>query len=112
MVMDKQQFTDVLENYQSAIISVIYKMIHSWDTAQDLAQESFIKLWDDRGKIREDKPIFKLLYKIAVNQAIEHLRKNKNKYTKLDETIFTRSLNDFIQLLEKAKQQRSQFTLQ
>ena len=53
--MDKKQFTDILEIYQSAVISVPYKMIHSWETAQDLAQDSFIRLWEYRDKIRGEK---------------------------------------------------------
>ena len=65
--MDNENFADIIETYQSAIISIIYKMTKSWESARDLAQDSFIKLWDYRDKIRTDKPIFTLLYKMAVN---------------------------------------------
>jgi RNA polymerase sigma-70 factor (ECF subfamily) len=92
--MDNKHFSDILDTYQSAIISVIYKMIKSWETSRDLAQDSFIKLWDYRDKIREDKPIFTLLYKIAVNLAIDHLRKTDNKFIELDITTFTSSTDN------------------
>jgi len=92
--MDNKQFSDILDTYQSVIISVIYKMIKSWETARDLAQDSFIKLWDYRDKIREDKPIFTLLYKIAVNLAIDHLRKSKNKFIELDNNAYTASTDN------------------
>jgi RNA polymerase sigma-70 factor (ECF subfamily) len=85
--MDKKQFADILDLYQISVISVIYKMINSWETAQDLAQDAFLKLWHYRGKINEEKPIFTLLYKIAVNLAIDHLRKSKDKFVELDSTL-------------------------
>jgi RNA polymerase sigma-70 factor (ECF subfamily) len=84
MLMDRNQFADILEFYQYAVITVIHKMINSWETARDLAQDSFIKLWYNRDKIKEDKPVFTLLYKIAVNLAIDHLRKNKNNIIQID----------------------------
>ena len=62
-------------------------MINSWETARDLAQDAFINLWHYRDKINEKKPIFTLLYKIAVNLAIDHLRKNKNKFVELDKNL-------------------------
>jgi len=92
--MDKKQFTDILEIYQSAVIRIIYKMVNSWDTARDLAQDAFLRLWRYRNKISEDKPIFTLLYKIAVNLSIDHLRKNSNKYIGLeDSTTMTSAEN-------------------
>jgi RNA polymerase sigma-70 factor (ECF subfamily) len=94
MVMDKQQFAEVLEIYQSALISVIHKMINSWETARDLAQDAFIKLWHYRDKISEDKPIFTLLYKIAVNLAIDHLRKSKKKFVEFHDTLSNTSLEN------------------
>jgi RNA polymerase sigma-70 factor (ECF subfamily) len=69
-------------------------MINSWDTACDLAQDVFLKLWHYRDKISDDKPIFTLLYKIAVNLAIDHLRKNKNKFVELDTTLSIISVNN------------------
>ncbi len=84
--MDKKQFTDILEIYQSAVIRIIYKMVNSWETARDLAQDAFLRLWRYRNKITEDKPIFTLLYKIAVNLSIDHLRKNSNKYIGLEDS--------------------------
>ena len=92
--MDKQKFSEVLRIYQSAVISVIHKMINSWDTAHDLAQDAFVKLWHYRDRISEDKPIFTLLYKIAVNLAIDHQRKSKNRFVELHETFSSTSFEN------------------
>jgi len=119
--MDKKQFAEILETYHSAIISVIHKMIYSWEIAQDLAQDTFIKLWEYRDRIKADKPIFTLLYKIAINLAIDHLRRNKNKFLQLErisppasvETTDTRELYQLIlDLSDKLKpKQKAIFVL-
>ena len=75
--MNNEQFAEIVEQYQSPIISVIQKMVVSWDIARDLAQDSFIRLWDYRDKIISDKPLFTLLYRIAMNISIDYLRKTK-----------------------------------
>jgi RNA polymerase sigma-70 factor (ECF subfamily) len=94
MVMDKKQFTDILDMYQTAVISVLYKMINSWETARDLAQDAFINLWHYRDKIDEEKPIFTLLYKIAVNLAIDQIRKTKKNYVELDNNLNVSSVEN------------------
>ena len=75
--MDEDQFSEIIEEYQRVIISVIQKMVNSWDTARDLTQDTFLKLWDYRNKINYDKPLFTLLYKIAINISIDYLRKKR-----------------------------------
>ena len=93
--MDKDQFAEILDIYQSAVISVIHKMINSWETARDLAQDAFVKLWHYRDKVSMEKPVFTLLYKIAVNLAIDHLRKSKNRFVELHDSVSGTSIENY-----------------
>jgi RNA polymerase sigma-70 factor (ECF subfamily) len=103
--MTTEQFEDVIERYQATIISVIQKMVHSWDIACDLAQDSFVRLWNFRQKINPKQSIFTLMYKIAMNVSIDHLRKQKPtssdfdliESTPLDATIECKELHEIIQ---------------
>jgi len=76
--MTHDQFNGLTIQYQKSIISCIYKMVYSWEIARDLAQEAFIKLWNMRNKIQKRKPIFTLLYRIAMNLSIDYLRRESN----------------------------------
>jgi RNA polymerase sigma-70 factor (ECF subfamily) len=76
--MTHDQFNDLIIRYQKPIISGIHKMIYSWEVSRDLAQESFFKLWNMRNKIKRNKPVFTLLFRIAINLSIDHLRKGSN----------------------------------
>lgn len=97
--MDEERFSEIIDEYQQPIRSVIQKMVNSWDTAHDLCQDTFLKFWDYRNQVDLDKPIFTLLYKIAINIAIDFLRKKKPEISNIDPEILL-SENDSINFKE------------
>jgi len=75
--MGEDQFIAFVECYRFSVISVIKKLVRSGETARDLAQESFLRLWKNRNELDSDQHFFRMLYRIATNLAIDHLRKKK-----------------------------------
>jgi RNA polymerase sigma factor (sigma-70 family) len=77
---DKKAITLLYENYADALYGVIKKIITDDDTAQDVLQESFIKIWRYSKKYDSSKAkLFTWLYRIAYNTAIDKIRSLKNK---------------------------------
>jgi RNA polymerase sigma factor (sigma-70 family) len=77
---DKKAITLLYENYADALYGVIKKIITDDDTAQDVLQESFIKIWRYSKKYDSSKAkLFTWLYRIAYNSAIDKIRSLKNK---------------------------------
>lgn len=77
---DKKAITLLYDNYSDALYGVIKKIIADDDTAQDVLQESFIKIWRYSKKYDSDKAkLFTWLYRIAYNTAIDKVRSQKNK---------------------------------
>ena len=79
---DKKAITLLYENYADSLYGVIKKIISDDDTAQDVLQESFVKIWKKKKKYDSSKAkLFTWLYRIAYNTAIDKVRslKNKNK---------------------------------
>ncbi|HMQ44276.1 MAG: sigma-70 family RNA polymerase sigma factor [Aequorivita sp.] len=77
---DKKAITLLYDNYADALYGVIKKIIADDDTAQDVLQESFIKIWRYSKKYDPDKAkLFTWLYRIAYNTAIDKVRSQKNK---------------------------------
>ena len=77
---DKKAITLLYDNYADALYGVIKKIIADDDTAQDVLQESFIKIWRYSKKYDSDKAkLFTWLYRIAYNTAIDKVRSQKNK---------------------------------
>jgi RNA polymerase sigma-70 factor (ECF subfamily) len=80
---DKKAMTLLYENYADSLYGVIKKVISDDDTAQDVLQESFIKIWRYAKKYDSSKAkLFTWLYRIAYNTAIDKIRSFKNKKDK------------------------------
>jgi len=80
---DKKAMNLLYENYADALYGVIKKIISDDDTAQDVLQESFIKIWRYSKKYDASKAkLFTWLYRISYNTAIDKVRSLKNKSDK------------------------------
>lgn len=80
---DKKALTLLYDNYADALFGVIKKVISDDEIAQDVLQESFIKIWRYSKKYDATKArLFTWLYRIAYNSAIDKVRSLKNKTTK------------------------------
>ncbi|PKQ43942.1 RNA polymerase sigma factor [Confluentibacter flavum] len=77
---DKKAINLLYENYADALYGVIKKIITDDDTAQDVLQESFVKIWRYSKKYDATKAkLFTWLYRIAYNTAIDKVRSLKTK---------------------------------
>jgi len=77
---DKKAITLLYENYADALYGVIRKVITDEDTAQDVLQETFVKIWRYAKKYDSSKAkLFTWLYRIAYNTSIDKIRSLKNK---------------------------------
>src|SRR5690606_9178253 len=77
---DKKAIHLLYENYSDALYGVIKKIIADDDTAQDVLQESFVKIWRYSKKYDATKAkLFTWLYRIAYNTAIDKARSLKTK---------------------------------
>ena len=80
---DKKVITLLYDNYADALFGVIKKIISDDDTAQDVLQETFVKIWRYSKKYDPSKAkLFTWLYRIAYNSAIDKVRSLKNKKEK------------------------------
>ncbi|MFV0505684.1 MAG: RNA polymerase sigma factor [Bacteroidales bacterium] len=75
--VDKVYFdTIVRENYQK-LYHYIRRMVVIHEDADDVLQETFIKAWRNLSSFRNESSISSWLYRIASNEAINHLNKKK-----------------------------------
>lgn len=80
---DKRAIPIIYENYSGSLLGVIQKIIKDEAMAQDVLQETFIKVWRYSKKYDEKKAkLFTWLYRIARNTAIDKLRSHNLKFEK------------------------------
>ena len=79
-------------NYYAEIFNFLYKHTFDYETAKDLAQETFIKFWEVRKRIDVDKHPRAYLFKISKNLAINYSEKKKEiLFSENDEHSFSAS---------------------
>lgn len=80
---DKRAIPIIYENYSGSLFGVINKIIKDEEMAQDVLQETFIKVWRYSKKYDPSKAkLFTWLYRIARNTAIDKLRSHNLKFEK------------------------------
>ncbi len=60
--MNSEQFTQFIARYQRPLLSAIYKMVFSRETARDIAQESFTRMWQKYKNINNEQTPFYLVF--------------------------------------------------
>ena len=71
----EESFEELVRRYQRPIVSYVYRMVGDYDTALDLAQEVFIKVYNSLRRYRSEFKFSTWIYKIAHNSAVDHLRR-------------------------------------
>jgi len=72
-------FEEILFLYEKEIFGYILRMVNHYHDAQDLTQETFLKLYEHIERVDEEKSIRPWIYKIATNTVYDWLRKKKNR---------------------------------
>jgi len=73
-------FNLLMDKYQDKVYSVIRRMVIDHDAADDAAQETFVKVWKNIESFKGDSKLYTWIYRIATNEALNHLRKKKRRF--------------------------------
>ncbi len=74
---DKDAFRELVERYQRKITSVALGMVRNHDDAMEIAQDTFIKAYQNLDGFKGDSSFYTWLYRIVVNRAIDVQRRER-----------------------------------
>ncbi|MGD0484092.1 MAG: sigma-70 family RNA polymerase sigma factor [Gemmatimonadales bacterium] len=77
-------YRELLRRYERPVFSLIYRMVRDRAAAEDLAQETFIKVLNAIESYRPEYRFSSWIFKIANNAAIDHLRRREVDTLSLD----------------------------
>lgn len=82
-------YRKLIAEYQDMVISTCYGLVQNKEDAEDVAQEVFVKVFQSINQFRQDSKLSSWIYRIAVNQSLNTLRKNRIKkcWIKLEEAF-------------------------
>jgi RNA polymerase sigma-70 factor (ECF subfamily) len=72
-------FEELVRRYQRPIAAYVYRMVGNYESALDLTQEIFIKVYNSLRRYRAEFKFSTWIYKIAHNAAVDHLRRNSTR---------------------------------
>src|SRR5215213_799278 len=80
----EEAFRELIKRYERPVFSLIFRMVRDREVAEDLSQETFIKVLNHIDRYRPEFKLSSWLFKIANNVTIDHLRKRRVDTVSMD----------------------------
>ena len=72
-------FHMLVKKYQERLYWHIRKIVMNHEDADDVLQNTFVKVWKSIDKFREESSLYTWLYRIATNESISFINSNKRR---------------------------------
>ena len=76
---DESAFEEIVRKYQQTVYNLIYHNIGFRADVEDIAQNIFAKFYFSLAQFDNERPLFPWLYRIAVNQCYDELRRLRRR---------------------------------
>lgn len=93
----REAFGEMVALYSEKLYWVIRRIVLTHDNANDALQNTFMKAWNRLADFRSDAKVYTWLYRIAVNEAIDSVRRERaylNVSVEDDEGVASRLMAD------------------
>ncbi len=74
---DIHAFEELISSYEKKIFNIVYRIVGDYNDAEDISQEIFIKVFRSINNFKERSSFYTWLYRIAVNECMDILKKKK-----------------------------------
>ncbi|CAM3917977.1 RNA polymerase sigma factor [Flavobacterium sinopsychrotolerans] len=110
---DTNVFSVLVDRYKEMIFTLALRMIKNREEAEEVSQDTFIKIYNSLNKFKGDSKFSTWVYKIAYNTCLDRLKKNKKEENTILIDEFSDHLvknldNAFSALEEKERKQTIQ----
>ena len=95
--MKESAFRLLVSKYKERLYWHIRKIVLNHEDADDVLQNTFVKVWKNIGSFREEANLYTWLYRIATNESLTFLNQKKKKSFVNSEEEFNVYLIDNIQ---------------
>jgi RNA polymerase sigma-70 factor (ECF subfamily) len=92
---DQKAYAILMNRYRNSVYHAMFKMVNNRDDADDLTIEAFGKAFRKLPTYAPNYAFSTWLFKIAINNCIDHIRKKRLQTLSMDETIKPDSDREF-----------------
>ncbi|NNK82609.1 MAG: RNA polymerase sigma factor [Flavobacteriaceae bacterium] len=90
----EQAFRELISLYKERLYWHIRKIVISHDDADDVLQNTFIKVYRSIQNFKGDSKLYSWLYRIATNESITQINKNAKRLQTNNETVQQTAINN------------------
>ncbi|HEX4997332.1 MAG TPA: RNA polymerase sigma factor [Terriglobia bacterium] len=83
---DMRAFDALMIRHERQVYRACYRFVNNREDAMDLAQEVFIKAFENLASFRSEASFKTWIYRIAINHCINHVRKNAREFVEMKES--------------------------
>jgi RNA polymerase sigma-70 factor (ECF subfamily) len=76
---DRDAFGELVLRYERRLIRVILRFVHDYELARDLAQETFLRVYERLDQFDSSRRFGPWLFRIGVNLTLDYLRRRKRR---------------------------------
>ena len=81
---DGESFATLVSRYERPVFNLAFRMLGNVEDARDVAQAAFLKALENLHRFDPRYRFFSWLYRIAMNEALMRIRKNKHRPRSLE----------------------------
>lgn len=76
---ETNMFAVLVDRYKDMIFTLAIKMVKNREIAEEVSQDTFVKIFNSLSKFKGDSKFSTWIYKIAYNTCLDYLKKNKKE---------------------------------
>ena len=106
---DANAFTSLVNSYKNMVFTLTLRMLKNREEAEEVAQDTFIKMYKSLNKFKGDSKFSTWVYRIAYNTSLDRLKKNKKYINNVAIDEYTeqhiKTLGNALDILENKEKQ-------
>ncbi|MEZ4793186.1 MAG: sigma-70 family RNA polymerase sigma factor [Gelidibacter sp.] len=108
---DTKAFAVLVERYKDLVFTLALRMLKHREEAEEVSQDSFIKVYKSLGKFKGDSKFSTWVYKVAYNTCLDRIKRNKRQMIEVAIDEFTehevKTIDNALDKLEKHEHQQT-----
>ena len=72
---DLSAYETLIDKFKQPVMNLVYRLIHDFDEAEDIAQNVFIQIWKTRNRYEPNSKFTTWLFTIARNMSLNEIRR-------------------------------------
>ena len=106
---DTKAFSTLVNRYKDLVFTLVIRMLKHREEAEEVSQDTFIKVFKSLGKFKGDSKFSTWIYKVTYNTCLDRIKKNKRQIKEIAIDEFSeheiKTIDNALTSLERKEQE-------